>query len=160
MQTFFIPKCHQISHDTVMKTIIQNQHFRASLFLCSDQEITLNEELFVQLYKTLNCPKKYVNTKISYEEVRALTIAKKLDATQKSCVRTADHRKWLPSESAVLRLAQLMNLQIKYLETMGTHNATLPNFLQSPCLRKISAGEIEYDFGPESSFQTLTDRPA
>ncbi|KAH3777823.1 hypothetical protein DPMN_179271 [Dreissena polymorpha] len=65
--------------------------------------------------------------------------------------------KWLPPESAVLRLAQLMNLQIKYLETMGIHNATLPNFLQSPCLRKSSAGEIEYDFGPESSFQTLTD---
>ncbi|KAH3800475.1 hypothetical protein DPMN_154108 [Dreissena polymorpha] len=42
---------------------------------------------------------------------------------------------------------------------MGTHNATIPNFLQSTCLRKISAGEIEYDFGPESSFQTLTDLP-
>ncbi|KAH3858112.1 hypothetical protein DPMN_100731 [Dreissena polymorpha] len=134
----FFPKCHQISHDTVMKTIIQNQYFRANLFLCSDQEITLNEELFVQLYETLYCPKKYVNTKISYEEVRALTITKKLDAPQKSGVRTADPRKWLPPESAVLRLAQLMNLQIKYLETMGTHNATLPNFLQNPCLRKSS----------------------
>ena len=48
------------------------------------------------------------------------------------------------------KVADLINLQIEYLETTGVHEAQLPNFMSSGCLKKTSTGEIEYDLGPDA----------
>ena len=56
---------------------------------------------------------------------------------------------WMPPASAMVKVADLVDLQIKYLMTAGKHDAPLPNFMSSGCLRKTSTGEVEYDLGPD-----------
>lgn len=58
---------------------------------------------------------------------------------------------WLPPESAMDRMVNLINLQM---ETAGLPMATLPDFLKYDCLRKTSSGEVEYYFGP-SGFENI-----
>ena len=57
---------------------------------------------------------------------------------------------WLPPENVMRRVANLIQFQIEYLQTLGKHDADMPNFTSKPCLKKTSTGEIEYDFGPDA----------
>ncbi len=47
-------------------------------------------------------------------------------------------------------MADLIDLQIKYLETAGHSMAKLSNFLKKDCLRITQTGDIEYHFGPNA----------
>jgi hypothetical protein len=47
-------------------------------------------------------------------------------------------------------MADLIDLQIKYLETAGHSMAKLSNFLEKDCLRITQTGDIEYHFGPNA----------
>ena len=58
-------------------------------------------------------------------------------------------------KSVIQRFAELLHLQILYMESAGKHEAILPNFLQSNCLQKNLSSEIEYDLGSESQFKIL-----
>ncbi|CAC5407960.1 unnamed protein product [Mytilus coruscus] len=55
---------------------------------------------------------------------------------------------WLPPESCLERMAELVNLQIEYLETTGDSMAKLPKFLEKDCLKMTETGEVEFYFGP------------
>ena len=56
---------------------------------------------------------------------------------------------WMPPKEVLLRVAKLITLQIDYYLTAGTHDAGLPSFLESGCLKKTDDGEVEYDFGDQ-----------
>ena len=62
-------------------------------------------------------------------------------------------------KSVIQRFAELLHLQILYMESAGKHEAILPNFLQSNCLQKNLSSEIEYDLGSESQFQNFEELP-
>lgn len=119
----------------------------------------INQQCFIEFYKKLYCPKRYDSSNYSFEEVRAMTIAKTADEKQQSGFKTKDPRLWLPPESALLRLCDLLQLQVQYLETAGDHSACLPDFLSCSCLQKNSCGEIEYNFGPDAHFTSFKDLP-
>ena len=57
-------------------------------------------------------------------------------------------------ESAIARLADLVNHQIKYLNGAGCHDVKLPDTESCLCFH-ISDGEIEYDFGADSHIASL-----
>ena len=154
----FYPKSHQISHETVVKEVTENPQFRQNLFNITES-ISIDKQVLIQLYKALYCPKKFQGHSLSYENVRALTIGKKDDESKKGGFKTNNPRRWLPPESVVDRLGELFQLQIDYYETAGKHDAKMPDFLGSSCLTKTSAGEVEYDFGPEAKFKALTELP-
>ena len=156
----FVPKLYSKSHDTVCKTVLENSHFRNSLYTVDEERISLNKDVFIDLVKYIYTPKRKQGLHIPFEEVRAISIAKTEHAGKTSGYKHADPRKWLPPKSAIARLANLIQLQIDYLQTAGIHECKLPNFLGTNCLKENKSGEIEYDFGDESHFQSIKDLPS
>ena len=154
----FIPSCHEISHDTILKHFVRDE-YRKNLFIFKDEKIKISQPCFIDFYKTLYCPKRYNPSNYTFNDVQALTIAKNKDEMQQSGFRTNDPRKWLPPETALSCLCDLVQLQVLYLETAGHHSAFLPAFLGTSCLQKNSSGEIEYNFGPDAHFKTFKDLP-
>ena len=55
----------------------------------------------------------------------------------------------------IQRFAELLHLEILYMESAGKHEAILQNFLQSNCLQKNLSSEIEYDWDLKASFKIL-----
>ena len=55
----------------------------------------------------------------------------------------------MPQTTAMENVAKLLNLQLQYLLTAGTHDAPLPDFIHSGCLKRTLTGEVEYDLGPD-----------
>ena len=154
----FIPSCLEKSHDTILKLFVKEQ-YRQNVFLFQDGKMRISQPCFIDFYKTLYCPKKYNPSDYTFDDVRAMTIAKTTDETQQSGFKTKDPRQWLPPESALHRLCDLLQLQVQYLETAGYHSACLPTFLSTLCLQKNSCGEIEYNFGPDAQFTNFKDLP-
>ena len=89
--------------------------------------------------------------------MRALTIG--LHESAQEPRKTNDPRKWLPPETAVEQLGELLQLQVLYLETAGCHHARLPPFATRSCFMKNSSCEIEFSFGPDARFNSLNDLP-
>ena len=154
----FVPKCFQISHGTILKLALQTE-YRAHLLNFENSSLKMNMDVYVDLMKILYCPKRFGPSTMSFSDVRAATIRKSADPVQQSGYKTADPRRWLPPESDVRNLGELIQLQIAYLETAGYHNAEMPNFLSSSCLKRTQTGEVEYYFGPESHFNSVQDLP-
>lgn len=144
----FVPKLHMVSHSKVMSQYLTGAF--TSLLQFIDDKLVLDYDVFVKFVQDLFCPKRLKCKDISFAEVRAITIQKQQESLFPGGKVTSNPQRWLPPESAVRRLAELVDLQIMYLDTAGHHAAELPNFLGKQCLKKSTTGEIEYDFGPEA----------
>ena len=149
----FLPKIYMQSHAKIMAQYMSGRY--PSLLLHSCDQLVLNEDAFVDFIKELffsNGMKKKDNN-MSFSDIRASTIGKRETSASifPGSRVTNNPQRWLPPETALRRLAQLVELQIEYLDTAGHHNATLPNFLGKQCLKKNESGEVEYDFGPEAN---------
>ena len=88
--------------------------------------ITINKDCFVGCMKDLYCPKKFDPDTLSFDQVRALTIGKK-SSVSITGQTTKDPKRWLPPESAIRRLADIVQLQIDYLLIEGFHEKELPD---------------------------------
>ena len=99
----------------------------------------------MKFIKGLYIPKKFVGHKnnLTFEEVRHLTI-KPLNASK---VRSP--KLWMPPQSAVRKVASLLDCHLAYLVTAGMASAPTPNFMQYGCLQKCSDGTIQYDLGED-----------
>ena len=155
----FIPKLYQMSHDRILKLLASSPWLRLNLCHTDNGKLILNQDCLVQLYKTLYCPKKYCCDSLTFENVRAISISKRPDASAKGGYSTNDPRKWLPPETAIRRLGELLQLQMTYLQSAGNHEAECLDVMQTHTLRQNSSGEMEYDFGSESRFQSLEALP-
>ena len=153
----FIPKLYLISHEKILRLLLSTPSFLLNLFETDNGKITLNLDCLVEFYKILYCPKKHVKQITAYDDIRALTIGRREDKASKGGYTTKDPRKWLPPETAINRLGELV--QIDYLQNAGIHEAVNPNFLLSNTLKQNSSGEIEYDFGPDSRFASFEELP-
>ena len=80
--------------------------------------ITINKDCFVGCMKDLYCPKKFDPDTLSFDQVRALTIGKK-SSVSITGQTTKDPKRWLPPESAIRQLADIVQLQIDYLLIAG-----------------------------------------
>ncbi|KAL4217289.1 hypothetical protein ACF0H5_023740 [Mactra antiquata] len=155
----FLPKFYYISHDTVLQNVFDSAIYRTSLFSNQNGKYQLDKRLYVSLIQYLYTPKRFRDTSIQYEDVRAMTISKQEDSSQRGGFKTSDPKKWLPPKSVIERVSELVQFQIEYLETVGSHDSVLPNFCSGHVLVKGSGGEIEYNFGPESRFLSIEDLP-
>lgn len=155
----FLPKFYQISHDKMLKLVMSNEYFLNNLFNFNDQNVTLNQDIYVGLVKSLYCPKalakKQCATTLEYEVVRNASIHMK----KGNVVQTRDPQLWMPPESALHCVGKLINLQAQYMLTAGISQAPLPDFLASGCLKRTISGDIEYDFGSEAHVEQV-DMPA
>ena len=148
----FIPKMHQINHTRVLRHLLENKEFCDSMFKF-EQSMILDSNMYIEFVKQLYCRKRLGDPKlVSFEEVRKDTMVLKKKAAQGDLMlqTTANPRKWLPPQTALSRMAELINLQIQYLDSAGTASAALPDFLAADCLQKSKTGEIEYNFGSDS----------
>ena len=64
---------------------------------------------------------------------------------------------WMPSRSALEKLAGLTNSQVQYFMSICNHEADLPNFLENGGLKVTSDGLTAYDLGSECSVKTPQD---
>ena len=119
----------------------------------------LNKDVYKEFIKCLFCPKS-IKWDTTFSEVQQLTMQQKSKRGEvnDSLISLRKANLWLPPESALERMADLINMQIEYLETAGVGDAKLPNFLGKDCLRKTDSGDIEYYFGPDAkrSMKELT----
>ena len=152
----FIPKLNMISHTKIMKTVVTKCNFMQDLFTIIEGQMSVNKDTYLILTKYLYCSKKFNPDDLTYEEVQRNSMRKgrkvagdietgSLEVTR----QCSNPQLWMPPASAMVKVADLVDLQIKYLMTAGKHDAPLPNFMSSGCLRKTSTGEVEYDLGPD-----------
>lgn len=132
----FNPKFHGISHGTILRYVFENVTLRNQLVSYKQNQYYLNSALFTELVKQLYTPKRFRNSRITYEDVRAISIGKVEDSSNISGIKNPDPRKWLPPKSAIEKLSTLIQLKIDYLQTAGTHDAQMPDCLKSGCLGK------------------------
>ena len=85
-----------------------------SLLMFDNDTITINKDCFVGCMKDLYCPKKFDPDTLSFDQVRDLTIGK-MSSVSITGQTTKDPKRWLPPESAIRRLADIVQLQIDYL---------------------------------------------
>lgn len=146
----FIPKFHGISHQKVLSTCMES--YQNELFLLktdSTNSVTsaeVNKESYINFIKTLYCPKRMNPSKLSFDDVRQLSIKDPKHQELKNPM------KWVPPQSALQSFAQLIDCQIDYLFTLGDHEAVLPNFLDKGCLMRDEDGKVHYDFGDDVKF--------
>ena len=155
----YVPKLYTKSHDEVLTQIVSCPVLKDHLFVFGEDRIVLDQLLFAELFRRIYCPKREQKNNLSYQDVRALTIAKKPNKSSKGGYRTSDLRNWLPPESALQRLGELVQLQIQYMDMVGKHDAVNPDFLQYSVLQRNSSNEIIYNFGPECYFKSYDELP-
>jgi len=136
----YIPRLHGKNHTSVLRLVLHSS-FITSLFDAVGNNFTLNVDMYIELIKYLYIGKKYDTG--SYEEIRKITMFKK-----NSKELNLPHS-WLPPESVMRAIAQLVQLQIDYFSTLGKHDADLPNFSTASCLKLNVDGSIKYNFGPD-----------
>lgn len=145
----FIPKYHQVTHDKVVKEIFARNHFLENIISFQDSKMNINADVYIDLIKSLYCPKSLANRsdplEIPFDTVRQATIQMRHSSQQ-----VRHPQQWMPPESALRRVVQLVDFQLQYLLIAGDSGADLPDFLSKECLKRTDDGEIEYDFGPEA----------
>jgi hypothetical protein len=151
----FIPKLHGINHKKMFQLFLTQSHFRESLFRVEDNKLHLVLTVYIEFVKWLYCSKSMGDPAIlSFDSVRRETmLCRKTSAVSKApgeMNKFKHPQKWMPPKSALESMAQLIQLQISYLEMAGEASAILPDFLASDCLCQNASGEVEYNFGIDS----------
>ncbi len=147
----FIPKMEWISHNKICQLFFTEEQFRNGLFNPSTQGMVLDISVYLEFVKYLYFKKSMGNIcTITFEDVRKATIQRK--KAQKEILptglsNTSDPSRWLPPRQALLRMANLIQLQIEYLPTAGYSSAKLP---LSYAVQLTPSGAIEYDLGENS----------
>ena len=146
----FLPKFYGVSHYKVMTAFLADNRFRTRLFQISENRasMTIDTTIYKEFVKCLYCPKSLDPSKLSFEDVRYLSVyglRKAVKAFRRS------PQMWMPPSSALGRLCCLINSQLEYMSTAGCHEARLPNFIGNGGLQTNETGGIEYDFGPDAN---------
>ena len=121
----FIPKYYNISHKKMLSLFLSNEHFRTNLLQKTEGHFNVNKNVYKDFIKALFTPKSVDFHSTTYEATRRQTIYSK---GKRDSLKNA--KLWLPPESALERIADPIDLQIKYLETAGHSMAKLPIFLK------------------------------
>ena len=150
----FIPKFYGISHQQWLALLMNNEDYCNNLFTINRnvqtniiERIFLNEDIYIRMIKKLYCPKTLDETKLTFEEVRQLSI--KLPGKE-----IRNPQLWLPPLSAIKKVACLIKSHTEYLMTVCKPEADLPDFIGNGGLRKTKDDEIIYDFGEEVRYNT------
>ncbi|CAC5403428.1 unnamed protein product [Mytilus coruscus] len=89
----------------------------------------LNEEVYFEIVKRLYATASIKSEQLSFEAIRQMSI--------KPPGKQQKHPKfWIPPKSELIKITKLINCQIKYLFTVWTHDAVLPNFLAEGMFEK------------------------
>ena len=156
----FIPKFYGMSHDKYLTTMLTD-NFRDRLFILKNDRLRLSESVFVDYVQALFCPKALKSSQRTFEEVqeatREMTRRSKPNLHDIFDSTVRDARQWLPPKSAVLKLAELVNLQIDYMDLAGSNDAVMSTIKSASCF-KAEDREVEFNFGPDchiTSFQNI-----
>ena len=160
----FIPKFQNITHLKVTQLFLSKSKYLDGLFSLDANDVT-NPDILEDFVKELYCPKKFDVDKLTYEEVRQLSINPIKASKKVSDIMTFNFtdgqtdlrspKLWLPPASCVRKLSTLYYAMFRYMAGLGCHEARLPNF-KNTCL--VKAGEDStYDLGPEAMVSSLKD---
>ncbi len=119
-------------------TVMDNDYIRNNLLSVHHATVSLNHTIFVQLVKHMYAPKCKDPQLLSYDEIRKSTVypVKQTSKSNQSkfgfCVKNITQ--WLPPQSAITLLGELVDLQVQYLLSAGDHSAPLPDMETCQCL--------------------------
>ncbi|CAG2186631.1 unnamed protein product [Mytilus edulis] len=141
----FLPKFYQISHSLTVDLFMREATFREGLVTINTEEgkvvsVNFDADHYTEFIKYLYCPKLYDASKLTYEEVRQMSI-KMPTLRSKGVQRNA--QLWMPPKSVIQTLAKNVECLIKYYLSAGLHFAPMPEFLVEGCLLKLQSGEIQ-----------------
>lgn len=111
----------------------------------------IDTEIYLEVVKRLYCPTSLDASKLSFEEVRQLSIQ-----PISTMARTKHPTQWMPPKSALLQVAKLINCQIAYLFSVGNPNSKLPDFLTLGPFKKDVDG-LSYDLGPDVKIDNVQE---
>ena len=153
----FLPKFYNTSHMQWVSTIFSSSSFLDGIFKISHDQnskkvvsVDLDRDIYIDVVKKLFCPKGLDYTKLSFEEVRQITI-KMPEKPMKP-----NPQQWLPPLSVLRKIACLVQSHIQYMMTVCKPHADLPNFLENGGLCLSGDGEIVYDLGDETRYNNET----
>lgn len=113
----YLPKVRGISHLKLLQEVINREklatliHFEGNQFCFTKGYI--DEETYIYVMKCFFCPKSYDPSKLSFDEVRQLSV--RLPGKE---VRSRDN--WMPHLSALRQVIKLINSQISYFSRLLT----------------------------------------
>ena len=142
----FVPRLYRKNHTSIFKLSVQAP-FISTLIKFEGGCITLDHDVYIELIKLLYT--RRTKAAMEYNEVRKDTMYK---GTTKVVTMP---QQWLPPESVMRRVANLVQFQIDYFDTLGKHDADMPDFASRPCLTTTESGNTEYDFGPEVHMENV-----
>ena len=150
----FVPKFYGKSHDTILKLFLGKAEFLDNLFVMkeshSEVNFEINKAIYVKFVMHLYCPKQKDPDNLDFDRIRQLTMYSSKIGKQ---VQLRNPQLWLPPETVLNKVADLIDLQIEYLQTAGKAAGSLPDFLGRGCLIRTDEGKIEYNFGVDSQVE-------
>ena len=162
----FLPRYHGHSHDKVMSLVISNPTYLGGLLdievdeACSSiKNCSLNTDIYLNIIQTLYTPTLYQKFNLTFDEVRQISVLNPLRKKGDNLMKDEykHPQTWMPSRSALEKLAGLTNSQVQYFMSICNHEADLPNFLENGGLKVTSDGLTAYDLGSECSVKTPQD---
>jgi hypothetical protein len=161
----FLPKFQTVTHLKVVQLFMSSERFRRGLFQFEDAQPSVCQSLLTDFIKTLFCPKSLDAQKLSYDEVRQVSIKPPRMRKTQTKVKVVTfsftdgqanvkHPKLsLPPRSCLLKLCTLYDAMMEYLLSLGQHDADLPDFTIT-CLMK-QGNTVVYDLGDEEHVDSL-----
>ena len=131
-----------ITHTKIVKEFLKNDAVRHNLLSFDKEPPHVSVAYYKMLVKHLYCPSSLDPTKLSVEDIRQISIKPPGKIIRPTL-------SWMPPETVLDKMANLLDLQVQYLLTAGDSEALLPDF-KSCGIFKETEGGIEYDFGPDS----------
>ena len=131
----YLPKIQHMSHDTIMEKFMKIPELRLNLLQFTTNVdgkctgFTVSPTMYEDLFKRLYTPRNLDPDKLTYDEVRQLSIRKPNED------KLRDSQRWLQPASAGSQLCKLVRIFIMYMLTAGNSSANLPDFLgrRLPC---------------------------
>lgn len=111
----FLPKFYNITHSSTLEMFMRGTVFRKELVNISIHEdntfasISFSSDIYIDFIKHLYCPKMYEGEKLSYDEVRQMSIKQ---PTGKCLQRNA--QLWMPQKIIIQKLAMNVKCLLQY----------------------------------------------
>ena len=130
----FVPKMHGVTHSAFLDTVLREE-LLDKIVVISHENSKIDEDTFLNLIKTIYCPKSFPANLLSIQEVRQISVK------NPAMKDFNPPQKWMPPLDALKEVLCIMQWNLMYLLTAGDHSAVLPPMPNCTLFCKYSEGQ-------------------